>query len=308
MRQFHWTLAALAVLGGQASADPNGMPAAEMSDDAGVRASSRGVAEDYLVLPEGGELTGQMKFIMSDPLLGAQPLHFTDLALFGLTGRWALFSKLEVGASVDFLPKQPSYTDEKSWQSVGATLRSPIGEHAALALSGGGGHLLDSTGSWTRESLTFEWKKPIDREWLAFDMQAGLDGTGIARGDQGAFMTELAFQTAALFREPTGHWGSWLGIAYAVPVQHNGVDPTTDMAIDPQPRVDFHVGTVLAIVHEWDLFAEFAVVDRGDLSNPATRLPILDGGFDQKQIIFGVTRHLDPPHHRGPPVDEPLAL
>ena len=67
------------------------------------------------------------------------------------------------------------------------------------------------------------------------------------------------------------------------------------MAIDPQPRLDFHAGTVLSIVKEWDLFADFAVIDRGDVANPATRLPILDGGFDQKQIVFGVIRHIDGP-------------
>ena len=78
-----------------------------------------------------------------------------------------------------------------------------------------------------------------------------------------------------------------------MPVQHAGSDPTTGLAIDPQPRLDFHAGTVLSIVKEWDLFADFAVIDRGDLSNPATRLPILDGGFDQKQIVFGVIRHVE---------------
>ena len=35
------------------------------------------------------------------------------------------------------------------------------------------------------------------------------------------------------------------------------------------------------------------MIDRGDLANPATRLPILDGGFDQKQIVFGVVRHIE---------------
>jgi len=46
-------------------------------------------------------------------------------------------------------------------------------------------------------------------------------------------------------------------------------------------------------VNKWDLFAELAIVDRGDLSNPATRLPVIDGGFDQRQVLFGVTRHLE---------------
>ena len=59
--------------------------------------SMRGVAEDYLVMPSGGELAAQMKFITADPMLGGTTLKFTDLALFGLSGRWSLFSKLELG-------------------------------------------------------------------------------------------------------------------------------------------------------------------------------------------------------------------
>jgi hypothetical protein len=288
-----WTLAAIAGLGGTAFADDEGsrpVSAQVLTTDSG---SARGVAEDYLVLPQGGEITSQMKFITADPLLGGQPLKFTDLALFGLTARWAVLSRLEVAATVELLPKQPSYTEEKPWQSAGVTLRSPLGSHLALALSGGGGHLLAHTGMWSRESLMIEWKKVLDRELLAFDVQGGIDGTGLRDGGTSALLTEIAVQTSALFREPTGHWGAWVGIAYAVPVQKSGDDPTTAMPIDPQPRVDFHIGTVLAIVHDWDLFADLAWIDRGDLAAPATRLPILDGGFDQKQIVFGVTRHIE---------------
>jgi hypothetical protein len=65
------------------------------------------------------------------------------------------------------------------------------------------------------------------------------------------------------------------------------------MSVDPQPRLDFRVGTVLSLVKNWDVFAEFAIVDRGDMEDPATRLPIMDGGFDQQQVIFGVTRHIE---------------
>ena len=149
---------------------------------------------------------------------------------------------------------------------------------------------------WTREALAIEWKKPIDKESLAFDVQGGVDGLGSRAPntrDSARFSPRSSATTSALFREPTGNWGAWVGIAYAVPVQHSGSDPTTGLAIDPQPRLDFHAGTVLSLVKEWDLFADFAVIDRGDLANPATRLPILDGGFDQKQIVFGVIRHIE---------------
>ncbi|HEY5949373.1 MAG TPA: hypothetical protein VIV40_27955 [Kofleriaceae bacterium] len=299
MRQVAWTLAALGSLASVAHAD-SGMPvSADMATESvGVEKSHRGVAQDYLVLPEGGELTAQMRFVTADSMLGSE-LEFSDLALFGISGRWSLFTKLELAASVELLPKQPSFTDEKPWQSVGVSLRSPLGRHVALALSGGGGHLLAHQGMWTGESLTLEWKKPIHEDFLSFDVQAGVNGLGLSSPNttsSTAYLTEVAMQTTALFHEPRGHWGAWIGIAYAVPVQFSGKDPTTEVAIDPQPRLNFHMGTVLSAVKQWDIYVDFAVIDRGDEGNAATRLPILDGGFDQKQIIFGVTRHVDGRH------------
>jgi hypothetical protein len=289
-----WTLVALAGLGATAAADPGRSPAAGYASDAiAVERSHRGVAEDYLVLPSGGEIAAQMRFVTAEPMLAGRPLKFTDLALFGLAARWSLFSRLELSASVDFLPKQPSYTDEKAWQSVGFALRSPLGRHVALAVSGGGGHLLGHRGKWTREAISVEWKKPI-HEVLAFGVQANLSGLGLdaPNTNSSAFLTEVGMRTTALFRDPRGYWGGWVGIGYAVPVQSSGRDPTTELRIDPQPRLDFHIGTVLSLVPKWDLFVDFAWIDRGDVSDPATRLPILDGGFDQKQIVFGVTRRI----------------
>jgi hypothetical protein len=296
MSQYRWTLAALLALGGTASAEQPQIANPGTQELSVVRGSSRGVAQDYLVLPRGGELTAQMKFLTAGPLLSDKKLEFTDLALFGLTGRWSLFSKLEVSATVDLLPKQPAYTDEKAWQSAGLTLRSPLGRRVAVALSGGGGHLMNHSGMWTRESLMLEWKKSIDDDFLAFDVAAGINGLGLAAPDttqSSAFITELSVNTTAMFRVPNGKWGGWVGIGYAVPVQASGQDPTTEIRIDPQPRLDFHMGTVLALVPKWDLFVDFAVIDRGELSDPSTRLPILDGGFDQRQVIFGVTRHIE---------------
>jgi len=290
--QLSLTFVAVAGLGGVAAAGDEDKPGEDATVE--VAHSYRGVAQDYLVLPSGGELTAQMRFITADALLEGERLKFTDLALFGLAGRWSLFSKLELSASVELLPKQPATTDEKPWQSVGATLRSPLGRQVALALSGGGGHLLAHSGMWTRESLSIEWKKPI-HDILAFDIEAGVNGLGLAAKDttsSTAFLTEVSLRTNALFHEPSGHWGGWLGLTYAVPVQASGRDPTTEMPIDPQPRLNFHAGTVVSLVQNWDLFLDFAIVDRGDHANRATELPILDGGFDQQQVVFGVTRHI----------------
>jgi hypothetical protein len=290
------TLLVLVTLGGIAGASPP--PTADVMLAGGSSGSFRGVNDDYLVLPDGGELTGQMKFVTSAPSLGGQPLSFSDLALFGLATRWSILRKLELSANVDLLPKQPSYTSEKPWQSAGFGLRGALGPHAAVALSVAGGHLVDHAGAWVRESLTVQYRHPI-HEILSFDLHGGVDGISLTdAGARGAFVGEAAIQTNALFHSDHGEWGGWIGMGYAVPVVHSGIDPTTQMSLDPRPRLDFHVGTVLSLVQEWDLFVDYAVIDRGDLSNPATRLPILDGGFDQRQILFGVTRHV---HERSHP-------
>jgi hypothetical protein len=297
MAELRWTLAALICLGGTAAADGAMPRAADSASEAiSTHGSYRGVAHDYLVMPHGGELSAQMRFITADAMFGPRDeLEFTDLALFGISARWSAFSRLELGASVDLLPKQPSNADEKPWQSVGFSLRSPLGQHIAMQVSGGGGHLLNHSGKWTRESFTVEWKKAVDPRFLAFDVQAGVNGLGVDAPSttSSAFLTEVAISTTALFHDPGGHWGAWLGIGYAVPVQASGRDPTTDMKIDPQPRLNFHTGTVLSLVPKWDLFVDLGVIDRGDMADPATRLPILDGGFDQTQIIFGITRHIE---------------
>jgi hypothetical protein len=310
MAKLDWTLMALAALGSTtASAEPAPpVPYAAAEVLTSGEGSARGVAQDYLVLPAGGELTGQLKFVTADALLGGLPLKFTDLALLGLSGRWSLHPRLEVAASADFLPKQPSYTDEKVWQSAGASVRTPIGRSMALAVAGGGGHLLGHTGLWANEAVTLEWKKRIVPRLFDFDVAGGVAGTHIADRGQSAFLGEVAVRGQWLFHEPTGHVGGWVGVAYALPVYKRGSDPTTSMAIDPQPRMDFHVGAVLAVDERWDLFADLAFVDRGDLAAPQTRLPILDGGFDQRQILFGVTRHVIRGRPVRPSPDAPLEI
>ncbi len=299
MTHIAWTLTALVGLGGIAAAEETDVVHTRTGETLAIAGGShRGISQDYLVMPSGGELSGQMRFVMAEAALGSDSLKFSDLGLLDLAGRWSLLRTLEVSGSVTLLPKQPSYTSEKPWQSVGLGLRSPLGHKAAISLTGAGGHLLDHTGSWTREALTIEWRKPI-ADILDFGITGGIDGITLGdRHRRNALISELAIATSALFREPTGHWGGWVGIAYALPVFARGTDPTTGLAVDPQPRLDLRIGSVLSITPQWDLFAELAIVDRGDLSDPQTRLPILDGGFDQRQVILGVTRHLEAPRRR----------
>jgi len=93
---------------------------------------------------------------------------------------------------------------------------------------------------------------------------------------------------------PRGEVAAWLGAQFRVPLVASpgdgDPDATTGMFLDPQTRMSFHVGVVLSYIESWDLFARVAIVDRGDFAEPGTTLPILDGGFDQTHVIFGITR------------------
>jgi hypothetical protein len=257
----------------------------------------RGVAQNYLVLPSGAELGADLKLVTADSFAG-MPLHFADLALFTVDGRLALGGRVDVSGATTFVPKQPSYTDEKVWQSAAGDVRVALGHAYALALSGAGGHLLSHTGEWLSSSLVLERRKPLT-DYMSFDLRGGFDAVSITASESTASLGEVGVAAAAHFRDPWGHAGAWLGVAYALPLAWSGTDPTTGLAIDPQPRLDLHLGVVLSPVADWDVYIDGAVIDRGDASNPATRLPILDGGFSQRQITLGVVRHFKPTRHVG---------
>jgi hypothetical protein len=255
-----------------------------------------GVAQSYLVLPTGAELGTDLKLITADSLAG-MPVKFSDLALFTARGRIAIGGRVDLSIDTTLLPKQPSFTDEKAWQSVAGTARVAIGDYHALVLGVGGGHLLDHGGEWIESTIALERRKPLT-EYMSFDLRAGWDLIDLDAVESSAHVGELSFQVATHFHDPTGHIGGWLGVAYAVPVWSGGVDPTDGLAVDPQPRLDLHVGCVLVPVAEWDVYIDGAVIGRGDAQNPATRLPILDGGFSQRQVTLGLVRHFEKHHHR----------
>ncbi|HEY3805853.1 MAG TPA: hypothetical protein VGL61_24765 [Kofleriaceae bacterium] len=77
-----------------------------------------------------------------------------------------------------------------------------------------------------------------------------------------------------------------------IPAYHHGHDPVSEMPLDPQPRLDVDFGTSVQLNDDWYLSADLTIMDRGDLANPATRLPVLDGGFDQIQIMVEITRRI----------------
>src|SRR5438874_2567604 len=104
---------ALSLLGTTlAYADPEPPRAEGMVMTGEIGGSVRGVAQNYLVLPSGAELTTDLKFVTAGDSLGGRPLAFSDLGLFGVTARVSVLRRLELAGGATFVPKQPSYTDE----------------------------------------------------------------------------------------------------------------------------------------------------------------------------------------------------
>ncbi|HET7505837.1 MAG TPA: hypothetical protein VFK02_32685 [Kofleriaceae bacterium] len=270
--------------------------------------NTRGVAEDFLVLPDGADVGGRLRLITADDGLGTGKLKLTDVALLDLEAQWGFASGFELDGAVSALAKQPSATREHILQGGSLTLRRDLPRRTALAVSGSAGALLGVAG-YEVGAATFLTHKHRLNDIVAFALAAGANGTFVrpGHGGDGPTMLEGAGHASVLVRaEPV--WGGWMGVGYALPVLHRGSDPVSGMAIDPQPRLDLELGSAVQLSKTWDLSVELSIIDRGDRAAPATRLPILDGGFDQIQLSVGVSRRIDLEKHSRRPreVSEPM--
>lgn len=265
----------------------------------------RAVAEDYQVLGSGQELSTQLRFITADRSLGDRPLKFSDLALFDIGANISLSRKLALNASIVTLPKQPSYSDARIFQGASLGLRGQVRPRYALGINTSAGPLLGVAGVWTSSTLFVQHKRRLS-EFTAFDLSGGLDNTLLSpsRG-KGGLVLEVSGHASVLVNGPNGIWGGWVGVGYAVPVYSRGntvdglatsIDPMAmpaSMKLDPKPRLDFTIGSGVRIGDKWDAYVNFSVVDRGDVGRAETMMPLIDGGFDQRQIVLGLSRRLD---------------
>ncbi len=257
----------------------------------------RSKATDTIVMPRGTKtITAALRFVTSRDGIGDDGLRFTDVALLDLAGRIAIAGRAELYLATTLLPKQPSYTDELVWQSSSLGGRIGFGERYAVDLTVSGGPLLGRIGYWSEADALLEARKSI-HDTVVFQGAIGGSATGLFfdRDTEEAFwLTEIATDGQIVFREPSGTVAGWLGTQFRFPVASNpdpsAPDPESGLAIAPATRLNFEIGCVLSYIDDWDLFAVFSVLDRGDAENPETTLPILDGGFDQQQLMIGVTR------------------
>jgi hypothetical protein len=298
MTRYLWLLALAIPRLAHADVD-NVQPALDYGVETTEIRSTRHVAEDFMVLPDGVDLGARVRTITADDGLGVGKLKLTDVALFDVSMSWAIAKHFELDATGTILVKQPSTTDEDVAQSGSLALRRELPHRMAIAIGGSASALVNMHGDALGGSATLEHKHRLN-EIVTFGLSLGADAIAIrspnaiaARGggvDAQPWLAEVGGHASVLVRVPEGVWGGWIDLGYAVPVAHGGVDPVSDMPLQPQPRFDIMLGTAVQLADQWDLACTLTILDRGDASNPATELPILDGGFDQIQIMLGVSR------------------
>ena len=254
---------------------------------------ARSYSADWLILPAGGATVGgHLRFLTAEGGLGDEALRFTDVVLLDVNGRLSLGGTGELFASTTLLPKQPSRTGELLWQGSSLGGRVGFAERFAASVRATIGPALAHTGQWATADVGIEARKSL-HETLRVQGLLGASATALfleGTPERRLGFGEVVAGGEVVLRAPNGAAAMWLGTEFRFPVARTASPAGARADLDPQTRVNFRVGGVLSYIRDWDLYAELVVNDRGELREPTTRLPILDGGFDQTLLVLGVTR------------------
>lgn len=243
----------------------------------------------------GGEFGASLDFLTRDRAPGEAALKFTDVVLFRVHGLVALGKSAELFAGVDLLPKQPSYTDDLVWQGALLGTRTTIGKNLSTYLRAQGGPGLGRDGYWVMGEAAVQAKVLLAERVLFWESTLGGTYTQLFPDrplGRSYWQTEVLAQTGVAIREKRGFFASWLTFGFHFPLAGRP-SPTGDpmvRALDPQTRVGLQLGMLLGVTKALDFFFEVSILDRGDLEDPQTTLPILSGGFDQQRVLFGFNR------------------
>lgn len=252
----------------------------------------RALAADWLILPQGTwTLGGDLRFLTAEGGLGEGALRFTDAVLLDLHARASVAGKAELFGGLTLLPKQPSGTGEVLWQGASLGGRVGFARRFAATVTAETGPLLGHRGNWLITEAGVEARKSLHP---TLRLQGALLGAGTVLFRDGGTegrpgFAEVVADAEVSLRVPSGEAAVWLGTQFRFPVGTFSQTAGAEGALNPQTRVNVRVGGVLSYIENWDIYAQFVVVDRGDLRDPATTLPILDGGFDQDTFLFGLT-------------------
>lgn len=243
---------------------------------------------------EGGyEYGASFDFLSRERALGESAYKFTDVVLFRAHGLLALGRTTELFGGVDLLPKQPSYTNELAWQGALLGVRKTLGRTWSAYARGAGGPGLGRDGYWTSGEAAAHAQVHLAEKVLFWESTLGGTYTRLFPDDtsrRDPWVSELMSSTGIALREKRGFFATWLTVGFAFPLASAG-------GLDPQTRVSMQMGILGGVTRSLDLFMEVQILDRGDLEDPATTLPILGGGFDQTRLVLGFNRRFGSRRH-----------
>lgn len=249
----------------------------------------RGDASPWLIAPADSLRLGLENVLVTadgdlTPLLATPELALTDLVLLRLSAGYSIGGDVELLAGLTLVPKQPIATDAPAL--AGGVLGARVGlvEAWATSLVASAGPTIDGAGAWANGVWTVD-ARYFANAYIVFDGSAGIGATTVSVASDTVALTELVFGGEAILQEPRKA-AITAGIDFAIPFWHG--EPESK-PLDPQTRVSVHVAGILSLADQWDIALRGAVIDRGELNAPSSVLPILDGGFDQRQITLGVT-------------------
>ncbi|MDB4958546.1 MAG: hypothetical protein JWO36_6115 [Myxococcales bacterium] len=247
-------------------------------------------------VPIGWELGASLDFMTADLGPGARKVKFTDVVLFRLHGLVAIGKRLELFGGADLLPKQPSYTDELIWQGALLGARFRFGDTLSGYARAELGPNLGRDGHWLVGESAVQYKRDLAEQALFWESTLGATYTQLSLAPpitKRFWQTELLAQSGLAVRDKKGTLATWLLFTFHFPLVSRPTSANPDptgRSIDPQTRVDVSLGMLIGISKSLDIFAEWSILDRGDVEDPRTTLPILSGGFDQQRILFGFNR------------------
>ncbi len=244
----------------------------------------------------GYEFGTSLDFLTRDRAPGEKALKFTDVVLFRVHGLLAIGKHGELFAGVDLLAKQPSYTNDLAWQGglLGARMGFTNKLSGYVRVQGGPG--LDRDGYWGMGEIAMQSKLHLAEKVLFWDSTLGGTYTHLFPDEPVAkrfWQAELLAETGIAIRERKGFFATWLTFSFHFPLvaRPEGGAPDPDRgALDPQTRVGVSLGMLAGVTKSLDFFVEVSTLDRGDLEDPRTTLPILSGGFDQRRVLFGFNK------------------
>ncbi len=273
--------------------------------------SARSKGQKNLLRSSGGEIGASLNFVTSDPSLNGRKLEFTDLVLLRIHGLVSFRGRFELFGGVDIVPKQPSDTDELIWQGALLGGRIKLADSFALWLRGQTGPQLDRDGYWLTADWAVQYKRAL-HEVMFMETAVGSTYTQLFYDqdvDRTFWLAEIFSQLSLALREPKGHFSAWITFSFHFPVigrpKASNPDPISGLSLDPQTRVGFSLGGLVALSKTLDIFVEWSILDRGDLFDSTTTLPILNGGFDQQQLVFGFMRRFGGGSKQKQPVRRP---